>query len=360
MAKFPLSNESLKWLDSYSSNRKQFVKIGTSSSQPFVAHSAVAQGTICGPLLFLSYFNDSDEDITNVNIFNFADDKKQAATIKSFEDTKKLQRAIDKFVEWCEKNGLELSIEKCLIMTFYHKKSFIKADYNIKGVPIKRSDVVKDLGVIMDRKLSFVQHMEYAKKKAETMWAFVKRECYKSFNVDIAKILYGSLVRSHLEFASVVWNPSEITHRKSIESVQKGAVIYLRGDNINRQENKYLLPPYDQRCVELNFDTLARRRINASILFMKKIISGQMDSPTLRSQLNLNTGTRTFRNPEFIRLKGSTTKYGLNAPLNYACKAFNFAALFIDPTLPFYEFKKKLLRLPDTAFGDMTKLKSSY
>ena len=80
-------------------------------------------------------------------------------------------------------------------------------------------------------------------------------------------------------------------------------------------------------------------------------------SPALRNKLNLNTGRRTFRNPEFIKLKYSSTDYGLNAPLNYACRAFNFAALFIDPTLPFYEFKKKLLKLPDSAFGDMTKLK---
>lgn len=201
--------------------------------------------------------------------------------------------------------------------------------------------------------------MEYAKKKAETMWSFGKRECYKSFNTDIAKILYGSLIRSHMEFASVIWNPHEISHRRSVESVQKGAVIYLRGDNFNRQENNYLLPPYDERRLQLNLDTLVRRRVNASILLIKKIISGQMGSPTLRNKLQLNTGLRTSRNPEFIRLNSSSTFYGLNAPLNYACRAFNFAALYIDPTLPFYEFRKRLLRLPDTAFGELTKLHSN-
>lgn len=168
-----------------------------------------------------------------------------------------------------------MNIKKCLIMSFYRKKTFINVNYTIKGVPISRTDAVRDLGVLMDRKLSFVPHREYAaKKKAETMWAFVKSECYNSFNTDKAKILYGSLVRSHLEFASVIWNPAEITHRKSIESVQKDAVIYLHGDNFNRKKNNYLLPPYDTRRVELNLDTLVRRRINASILFIKIIISG--------------------------------------------------------------------------------------
>lgn len=83
-----------------------------------------------------------------------------------------------------------------------------------------------------------------------------------------------------------------------------------------------------------------------------------MDSPALRNKLNLNTGIRTIRNLEFIRLRGSSTNYGLNAPLNYACWAFNHAALFVDPTLPFQEFRTRLLKLPDTAFGDMTKLRN--
>ena len=83
-----------------------------------------------------------------------------------------------------------------------------------------------------------------------------------------------------------------------------------------------------------------------------------MEAPQLRELLNINTGRRSLRNLEFIKLKGSVTDYGLNAPFNYACRAFNFASLFIDPTLPFYEFKKKLLKLPDGAFGDLTKLKN--
>lgn len=41
-----------------------------------------------------------------------------------------------------------------------------------------------------------------------------------------------------------------------------------------------------------------------------------------------------------------------------ACRAFNLASLCIDPTLPFYEFKDKLLKLPDIVFGNMLKLKS--
>lgn len=123
LSHFPVSNETLRWLDSYTSERKQFVQIGSSSFDTFEAHSAMGLGTICGPPMFLAYFNDSNEQIQGVGIFNFAHDKKQAAI------TKKLQQAIDSITKWCKIDGLELNTKKCEIMSFYHKRPFIRATY---------------------------------------------------------------------------------------------------------------------------------------------------------------------------------------------------------------------------------------
>lgn len=353
---YPIGNKTLKWIHSYTSNRKQFVEVGTEKSRRFEAHSAIGQGTICGPFLFLLFFNDSDNNCGPAKVFNFADDKKIAFIIKSEADSRILQSAISNYGDWCDHNGLALNPVKCGIMTYSRKRSPIVSNYLIDGVPINRLSEVKDLGVLLDSKLSFVSHMEFIRNKANSVMAFVKRECYKSFDVGVARTLYTSLVRSNLEFASSIWKPHHNVHKQSIESTQKNVVIYLRGDNLNRKENGYVLSPYVDRCKDLNFETLARRRVNADVLFIKKIISGQFDAPALRKRLNLNLGTRTLRNPEFIRIRGSRSDFGLNSPFNIACRAFNHAALFIDPTIPFWDFRNKLIRLPDSAFGDLTKI----
>lgn len=358
LAKFRIGNQTLRWLSSYSWGRKQFVRVGSSVSNTFNAYSAVAQGTILGPLLFLAFFNDSDvsNECEDVGIFNFADDKKIAKSVRTMNDTDTLQRTIDNFVTWCDNNGLELNVAKCKIMTFSWKRANIDRVYTIKGEPIKNTDEMRDLGVMMDPKLTFRSHIEHIKKKADSVLAFVKRECYKTFDTNVAKLLYGALVRSHLEFANVIWSPYQVTYKNIVESTQKDAVIYLRGDNRNRAENGYVLTPYIERSKDLDLTTLVRRRVDASIFFIKKIISGQMDCPYLRNQLNLNTGLRTLRNPEFIRLGFSKRDHVLNSPFNYACRAFNHAALFVDPTLPFHEFKKRVLKLPDCCFGELAKL----
>lgn len=74
------------------------------------------------------------------------------------------------------------------------------------------------------------------------------------------------------------------------------------------------------------------------------------ESPAIRKRLELNKGVRTLRNPEFIKLNTYKSDYAHNSAFNWACRAFNFAALYVDPTLPTIEFKKGLERVPDISF----------
>lgn len=282
--------------------------------------------------------------------FNFADDKKIAYIVKEPSDCIQLQKAIDNLFIWANKNSLKFNKSKCAIMTFTHKRNPIVVDYYIDDEKIKRVDVVRDLGVIMDSKLSYSSHFEHIKQKSSLMLSFVKRTCRKKFNLDTAKLLYSSLVRSNLEFANIIWSPHTLQNINHIESVQKQAVIFLHQDYLNRSENDYVLSPYTVRCDELDLVPLVRRRINASILFLHKIISGRYNAPNIRNMLELNTGQRSLRNPQFIRIKYYHTEYGLFSSFNMACRAFNIATLFIDPTEDFLTFRRKLLSVPDDVF----------
>lgn len=356
MAKFPVSNNLLRWLQSYFNDRQQYVSVGNDNSNKFKVPSSVGQGSILGPLLFLIFFDDSDNGLELVNTYNFADDKKIATIVSKPCETINLQKAITKFSEWCDNNDLEMNISKCKIMTFTRKRQPIIQDYFVNGVKIDRVFEHRDLGVIMDPAMKFSLHREHVKRRAMSALFFVIRVCRKKFDLETAKLLYYALVRAIAEFASLIWSPHDKLHINFIESIQRQAVIFLHRDYINRKENNYVLSPYTDRCNELEIATLMRRRLNTTILFMHKIITGRYKAPEIRNAISLNTGIRTFRNPEFIRVPFCRTEDEMFSPFNFSCRAYNFAALYADPTQSFDQFKNSLLQIPDLSFDRLCKL----
>lgn len=127
-------------------------------------------------------------------------------------------------------------------MPFTTTKNVQINDYKINDHVIDRVDEMRDLDVIMDRKLSFVPHIEYVSTKAAAVLQFIKRESHK-LHPDVVKILYSSLVRSITVFACVIWSPRHDVYKRSMESIQKQIVMFLNNDHCNRSDNNYVLAP---------------------------------------------------------------------------------------------------------------------
>ncbi|XP_037029672.1 uncharacterized protein LOC119069658 [Bradysia coprophila] len=345
MAMFPISNSLLLWFISYLTSRVQYVLIGKDRSKTFIVLSGVGQGSILGVFLFLMFFNDSDVRMTGIFCLNFADDKKIASIIKSEKDALNLQAAINLFFKWCSDNGMEINRIKSKIITYTLKTKPIIFDYTLNGQIIQRTNSIFDLGVLTNTRMNFNSHHEYVSNKSKSVLNFVKRQ-RQFLDDDATKIVYKALVRSNLEFAACIWSPHFATHRRTIESTQKQFVMFLNGDHLNRSDNDYVLSPYVERCAGLDLQTLIRRRTNVCILFIHSLITGKINSPTLRSRITLNS--RSTRHNGMIFIRACRTSRSFNSPFNNACRMFNAVSNIIDPTLPHNLFRNALYRLPDS------------
>ena len=74
--------------------------------------SGVPQGSVLGPLLFLSYINDLPENVSS-SIKLFADDTKIWNIIRSEVDRLSLQDDLGKLNDWSKQWLLRFNIDKC-------------------------------------------------------------------------------------------------------------------------------------------------------------------------------------------------------------------------------------------------------
>lgn len=274
---------SARWILQFLEGRKFYVKIGKFESRIFESRSGVPAGSIIGPICFLVYIDDVGKNLTHSVPLLLADDIKIAAVIRSHADVHGLQSDINKLLEWCEENKLYFNLEKCAVMTMKRTETFIEATYRLGDFTIRRVNELRDLGILVDSKMTFAGHIEQVTTRARQSMGYIKRISNGQFGTRTLKILYTSYVRSKLEFGSVVWDPHVEVYSEDIESAQKQFVMYALGDS-NRVP-PYRLPPYDERCAELGLERLSVRRTRTNLMFAYDLFNGRIDDVNLSKRL---------------------------------------------------------------------------
>ena len=170
--------------------------------------SGIPQGSVLGPILFLIYINDLPE-IVNSAVKLFADDTKVYREIASNEDCDILQQDLNNLSRWTDTWLLRFNAAKCKSMHLGRKniqhKYYIKEED--KTIEVEQISIEKDVGVTFDNDLKFSEHIAICVKKANQKLGLIRRS-FEYIDKDMHLILYKSLVRPTLDYASVVWAPS--------------------------------------------------------------------------------------------------------------------------------------------------------
>ena len=126
------------------------------------------------------------------------------------------------------------------------------------------------LGVTLSDNMKWNSHISKISKKANSTLGFLKRNL-KHCPQDSRRTAYLSLVRSTLEYSSIVWDPYLKKDIDKLEKVQRQAARFITGNYISR----------DQGCVsqmlaELNLPPLQDRRKANRLTFIYKVVEGLM------------------------------------------------------------------------------------
>ena len=217
-------------LSSYLKSRKQFIKAGDIESSILLVLCGVPQGSVLGPLLFIIYINDI-VTCSELSTLLFADD---AVLTASHDSLKHLQRKfnteIQKMHRWFIANKLTLNLKKTKFMLFSTKRKKKakenKFRININKYCIKQVSEMKYLGVILDNKLNWHNHIQYLCTKLAKAAGII----YKIRNQapqSVLKLLYHSLVGTYLRYGIISWGSAKTTALSKLRSLQNKAVHYI-------------------------------------------------------------------------------------------------------------------------------------
>ena len=231
----------LRWLTSYLSERTQKVKVNNTFSDLILVLSGVPQGSHLGPVLFNIFINDLTKNIKYCKFLLYADDMKMFGIVNDLNDSLLIQDDLNSINNWCKRNLMVLNVSKCNIISFSRKKLTINTEYCIEIEALKRVTKINDLGVIMDTKVDFNCHIETLTNNCRRTLASMMRRAKEFSDPYVTKALYCSLVRSKLEYASVVWNMIGITNSAKIESIQKQFLLFAIR-NLDWRRDTYIYP----------------------------------------------------------------------------------------------------------------------
>ena len=110
-----VSDEALNWFESYITDRKQFVRIGSSISEVLPITHGGPQGAILSPLLFCIYINDLSRVPQATELESFVDDSKifMSFPIEDIASAKtKIREDLKLVATWFFENKLLINPEK--------------------------------------------------------------------------------------------------------------------------------------------------------------------------------------------------------------------------------------------------------
>ena len=336
LAKFGLADNLTRLFANYLTGRCQLVKYGESYSRKYYTSSGVPQGSNLGPLLFVLFINDIQTVIAHSECLLYADDLKIYKRICSVSDAHLLQEDLDSIWKWASDNLLPLSVSKCHAVSFSRSLRPVEFSYHLGGNILARPSSTKDLGVTFEKKWRFDMHITEVHNKSLKMLGFVMRSGRYFDNILVLRTLYDTLVRSILEFSSIIWFPNDVRHRDMLEKVQRRFLRYLYLKEFGYYP---FLFPSDFVLGSTGYNSLSSRRNVYVAKHFWKLLRGVVDNPTMLAQLSLwaPEGGHALRSRPLLMPVKARTGALANSPLAIAVKLLNTVHQDVDLFSATYE-----------------------
>lgn len=234
-------------IKSYLTNRKHFVSIDNCDSDLRNVCYGVPQGTVLGPILFCIYVNDLFKIPIDAEIISYADDTAIFFKDTTWESLKcKVERDFKTVINFFNSKLLTINFDKTHYLPFSSYSNGLP-NYNIINIEQEDSNMtitsdktIKYLGITIDCHLKWDVHVNNIVKKLRSL--LPKFKYFKQiFDEKHLKIMYHSLVESHIAYGIIGWGGVTNCFLKNLETTQKWILKVIYGKSYDYPSNDLYL-----------------------------------------------------------------------------------------------------------------------
>ena len=192
-------------MKSYLSDRYQRVRIGSTYSEYNEIYKGVQQGSVLCPLLFNIFLDDFFLFVKEVSLCNFAHDNTLYAYAKVLNEVvRSLELETTNILDWFKFNSIAANPAKFQLMFLGNVSQFGDIKVNVNNTVLTAKSSVKLLGVNIDCKLNFNEHVTRICKTASgKVKALYRIRPY--LNVYSAKRLCEAFILSSFNHCPLIW-----------------------------------------------------------------------------------------------------------------------------------------------------------
>lgn len=168
------SRAAVSWIRSYLTDRLQVTKLGSGVSDSLHKSRGVPQGSCLGPILFNLYTADFPTSVKSCKAHIYADDCQLHLSYEpeiAAHAIEQINSDLRSIAEWSEDNGLKLNVGKCSVLHVIPQDLLNALSDSGVGVRLGSEsltirDSVKTLGVVLDKDLTFSDHVSHSVRRA--------------------------------------------------------------------------------------------------------------------------------------------------------------------------------------------------
>ena len=252
------------FIESFLADRAMQVRVGSTLSDLYDQEQGVPQGGVLSTTLFNIKINDIVNCLDNLTDCSlYVDDFCICFRSKSMRTIERhLQQNLNKIEHWATNNGFKFSKSKTQCVHFCQlRKQHEDPVLTLYGSPIPVVQEYKYLGLIFDKKLSFIPHIKYIKAKCHKALNMMKVLSHTTWGADRTTLLllYRSLIRSKLDYGSIVYGSARKSYLAMLDPLHHQGLRLALG--------AFRTSPVASLYVEADEPSLTSRREKLSLQY---------------------------------------------------------------------------------------------